>query len=49
MALYFLLSLLLALLTNRYFRFRFHQLPLSFTFFTYIPTYFLDKMHNYYA
>jgi uncharacterized membrane protein len=41
MAVYFLLSLVLSLALNRYFKFRFDQLVQSFTFFSFIANYYL--------
>lgn len=49
MVVYFLLSLVLSLTMNTYFKFRFNQLINSFTFLSYIPTHYLDKMKDYYA
>lgn len=46
---YFVLSLLLSLTMNTYFKFRFNQLINSFTFLSYIPTQYLEKMKDYYA
>lgn len=49
MVLYFLLSLVLALMLNHYLRFRFDQVILSFNFFSFIPGQFFDKMRDYYC
>jgi hypothetical protein len=49
MWLFFLLTLVLAFALNRYFRFRFDQLTHSFTFFTFVPSHYYDKMRDYYS
>lgn len=49
MILFLLLSLLLSILLDRYLRFRFHQLALSFNFLTFIPGHYFEKMRDYYA
>lgn len=49
MVVYFLLSLVLSLALNHYFKFRFDQLAQSFAFFSFIANYYLERMKEYYA
>lgn len=49
MVVYLILSLILSIFLNRYFRFRFDQIALSFSFYSFIPAYFFEKMRDYYA
>lgn len=49
MLLFLLLTLVLSIALNRYFRFRFDQVTHSFTFFTFVPTHYYDKMRDYYS
>jgi hypothetical protein len=49
MLIYFILSLVLSVTLNNYFKFRFTQLYQSFNFFSYIPNQFLERMKEYYS
>lgn len=49
MLVYFFLSLVLSLALNHYFKFRLNQLGQSFTFFSFIANYYLERMKEYYA
>lgn len=44
MLVYFFLSFILSLALNHYFKFRFKQLAQSFTFFSFIANYYLERM-----
>jgi hypothetical protein len=46
---YFILSLMLSVTLNRYFKFRFDQLILSFSFFSFVSNQYLEKMKDYYS
>ena len=49
MIVYLVISLLLGLAVNQYFKFRFHQVIESFTFLSFIPNQYLEKMKEYYS